>query len=144
MRQCTKIDKYEVWPLATIYVDTGWLHVEDGGICGPDLRMCQLWQPLLGDQRARASQKTGHKGQNLVNFCFLRMGDQYRFQGPGLWTTQGWRVSGYVARERLWWWICGEGASSVTDGLLVIGLSHWLSHQCQPLAAHDDKLLLQT
>ena len=68
--------------------------------------------------------KKDHKGQNLGGFCFLRMGDQYRFQGPGLWTTQGWRVSGYVARGRLWWWICGEGASSVTDGLLVIGLSH--------------------
>ena len=100
------------------------LHIEGEGICGPGPRYCQLWQPLFGDQRARASKKIGHKGQNLGDFCFLQMGDQYRFQGPGLWTTQGWRVSGYVARGRLWWWICGEGASSVTDGLLVIGLSH--------------------
>ena len=78
-----------------------------------------IWGP-----KSEGIQKIGHKGQNLGDFCFLQMGDQYRFQGPGLWTTQGWRVSGYVARGRLWWWICGEGASSVTDGLLVIGLSH--------------------
>ena len=78
----------------------------------------------LGTKERGHPKKIGHKGQNLGDFCFLQMGDQYRFQGPGFWTTQGWRVSGYVARGRLWWWICGEGASSVTDGLLVIGLSH--------------------
>ena len=71
--------------LATISADAGWLHVRDGGLCGPDPRMCQLWQPLFGDLRARGRlQKKGHKGQNLGHFCLLRMVDLYRFLGPGL------------------------------------------------------------
>ena len=66
-----------------MYLDADRLHIEGEGICGPGPRYCQLRQPLFGDQRARASKKIGHKGKNLGNFCFLQMGDQYRFQGPG-------------------------------------------------------------
>ena len=60
--------------LATIYVAAGWLHVEDGGICGPDPRKCQLWQPLFRDQRARASQKRVTKVKIYVISAFCGWG----------------------------------------------------------------------
>ena len=61
--------------LATIYVDTGWLHVEDGGICGPDLRICQLWQPLFKCLGTKERRRPKNRSQMLKFRWFLLSAD---------------------------------------------------------------------
>ena len=63
-----------------MYLAADRLHIGSEGICGPGPRYCQLWQPLFWDQRARASKKIGHKGENLGDFCFCRWGTNIDFK----------------------------------------------------------------